>query len=217
MRPVPLAALTVSLFLLAAAPAAAADSVSPGEAAAQLEARADALASDGPTGALHRVRLLRRAGQLWLIAGAPGAAIRTQSAALALAPDDAGLLIDRSIAQGFQGDHWAALDDLYRALDIAPGNVEAVIFRAATYRALASPDLARDDLDRALALAPDHPDALYDRGELRVAAGDPAGGAGDWRRLIEIAPESAAAASARRAMTRLGLRVDPEVAVKSGE
>ena len=112
MRPVPLAALTASLFLLAATPAAAADSVSPGEAAAQLEARADALASGGSSAALHRMRLLRRAGQLWLIAGEPGAAIRTQSAALTLAPDDAGLLIDRSIAQGIRGDHWAALDDL---------------------------------------------------------------------------------------------------------
>jgi tetratricopeptide (TPR) repeat protein len=217
MRPVSLAALTASLFLLAAAPVPAAEPASPAEAAAQLEARADALAPEGPGEAVRRMRLLRRAGQLWLVAGEPVPAIRAQSAALALAPDDAGLWIDRSIAHGLRGDHWAALDDLYHALDLEPGNVEAAIFRAATYRVLASPDLARDDLDRALTLDPDHPDALYDRGELRMALGDRAGGAGDWRRLIEVAPESAAALSARRAMARLGLKSDPEVAAKTGE
>jgi hypothetical protein len=50
-----------------------------------------------------------------------------------------------------------------------------------------------------------------------MALGDRAGGAGDWRRLIEVAPESAAALSARRAMARLGLKSDPEVAAKTGE
>ncbi|MBT5414222.1 MAG: hypothetical protein HOH66_15155 [Rhodospirillaceae bacterium] len=230
MRPVHPAALAALLFLLAGAPitsVARAQSVESGAVeagaveagtAARLEAQASQIASDsGAEATERRARMLRRAGQLWLVAGEPRAAIRAQSAALTLAPENAGLLIDRSIAHGFAGDHWAALDDLYHALDLDPGNVEATIFRAATYRALASPDLAHDDLDRALALNPDHPDALFERGDLRAALGDRTGATADWRRLVEVAPDSAAASSARRVMASSGWRADPEMAEKRGD
>jgi len=154
--------------------------------------------------------LLAQAANAWLIAGKAEAALTALDKALALRPDDAATLIDRSIARTSLGRDWDALDDLNRALELDPDRVEALVFRAAAWRRVAAWELAVQDIDRALELRPANPDALLERGLIRRGRGDKAGARADWLKLLEIAVDGPLTEAARRNLEALDLKVGAE-------
>jgi tetratricopeptide (TPR) repeat protein len=170
------------------------------EAAASL----DALAQDlDPAEVDLRVGVLGQAGQAWLLAADAERALAAQSAALALAPENVEMLVDRGISLITLTRYWEALDDFNAALDLAPGRPDILIFRASAYRYLDSLDLARDDVDRALNLDPDNPDGLLERGILHRIAGEPEAARADWQRVLNLAQGTPAADMARGNLARL--------------
>ncbi len=174
------------------------------QAAENMEALA---AGDHKLSAALRGDLYGQAGNAWTIAGKPGRALRAQSAALKLKPDDADLLIDRGITLAGTARYWDALDDLNRALEIAPGHVEALVFRAAAWRRLDSLELAGEDIDRALRRAPENRNALLERGLIFAARGDPAAARADWLRVLERNSAGPLADAARAGLERIDLKV----------
>lgn len=141
--------------------------------------------------AAARASLYGQADQAWLMAGEPRRAFGAATLALSLTPDDAGLLVDRSIAAASLERYDDAVDDLTRALDIEPGRVDALVFRGAAWRHLDQAGLAQDDIDRAFALDPENADALLERGILRQRQGDREGARQDWEHAIALAPNNA--------------------------
>jgi len=174
-------------------------------AARQLEALSDAVA-EGEGRARLRAELLGQAGNAWLIAGRPGAAEAALGRALALAPGNAALLVDRGVALVSQGKFWPALDDLNRALESEPDRLDALVFRAAAWRGAGSLELAEQDADRAIALDPDNFDALLERGAIRKAMGNEAGARADWLRVTERAAEGPLREAARRNLEEMDVK-----------
>ncbi len=176
-----------------------------GEAATRFErlANADAIADSA-----LRASLLGQAGNAWLMAERAERAHAALSAAIALAPEDPELYIDRALALAAAENFWPALDDLDRALDLRPDDPNALVFRASTYRYLDSLELAAEDVNRALAIAPEHADALLERGILRRLAGDDAGARADWVAVLAIDPDGATAEAARRNLERMDVRTE---------
>lgn len=173
------------------------------QAAENMEALAR---GDHKLSAALRGDLYGQAGNAWNIAGKPQRALRAQSAALKLKPDDADLLIDRGITLASTTRYWEALDDLNRALEIAPGRVEALVFRATAWRRLGSLDLAAEDIGRALRRAPEDGNALLERGLVFEAKGDLAAARADWLRVLELAPDGPLAEAARGNLERIDLK-----------
>ena len=151
----------------------------------------DKLAGSSKAPAAARASVYGQAGQAWLMAGAPDRALGSTTMALTMTPDDADLLIDRSIAAGTLERYQDAVDDLTHALDLDPRRADALVFRAAAWRHLNHLDLAQDDVDRAFALDPDDADALLERGILRQRRGDRAGARADWDRAMQLSPDTA--------------------------
>ena len=150
-----------------------------------------AAASHAPPAA--RAAVFGQAAQAWLMAGSAAQAFTAGTSALALAPQDADLLVDHAVAAGALERYEDALDDLTRALDVDPTRTEALVLRAAAWRHLELLDLAQDDIDRAIAIDPDDAEALLERGILRQRHNDWLGARDDWKRAIELAPDSATA------------------------
>ena len=173
------------------------------QAARNMEALAMGL--KGGSAAL-RGDLMGQAGNAWMIAGKPGLAFAAQSRALALKPDDVGLLIDRGITLASTGNYWEALDDLNRAIELDPARAEALVFRAAAYRNLDSLELAANDNARALELRPDNLDALLERGEIRRNRKDTEGARADWMRVLDLAAEGPVADAARRYLENMDVK-----------
>jgi Flp pilus assembly protein TadD len=173
-----------------------------GEAESGAEAL-DKLASESKAPAAARAAVFGQAGQAWLMAGDPNRALASATQALTLTPDDADLLIDRSIAAANLEHYEDAVEDLSHALDLDPHRPEALVFRSAAWRRLEQVDLARDDIDRALALDPDNPDALLERGILRQRRGDRAGAREDWERTVALDPDGATADLAQQNLALL--------------
>ena len=153
-----------------------------------------------------RAGLLAQAANAWLIAGKAEAASAALDKAVALRPDDAAILVDRSIARTSLGRDWDALDDLNRALEIDPDRVEALVFRAAAWRRVSAWELAAEDIDRALALRPANPDALLERGLIRRGRGDRAGARADWLKLLEITVDGPLTEAARGNLQALDVK-----------
>ena len=151
----------------------------------------DKLAGRSHAPAAARASIYGQAGQAWLMAGAADRAYGSATLALSLTPDDADLLIDRSIAAATLERYHDAVDDLTRALDLDPRRPDALVFRAAAWRHLDQLGLAQDDIDRAFAEDADNPDALLERGILRQRRGDQAGARQDWERASALAPDTA--------------------------
>jgi tetratricopeptide (TPR) repeat protein len=156
-------------------------------------ARLEALAARSAGTAADRAGLYAEAVQGWMLAGDAARAYAAATLGLSLAPEDAGLLLDRALAAGSLGRYGEALADLDRVLAADPRRTEAWAFRAAALRRMDRAAEALAAADRALALDPDHPEALLERGILRQAAGDAEGARTDWLRLLRAAPDSAAA------------------------
>jgi regulator of sirC expression with transglutaminase-like and TPR domain len=178
------------------------------EAGRELENVAEAMRREaGPqpdqneTMALANV--LAQAGNAWLLAGQAKRARRALNQALALAPEDPDMLVDRAVVSAALGDFGTALADLDLALANESDHVDAHAYRASALRRLERPEDALAAAQRALDILPGHPGARLERGVLRHQAGDAAGAREDWQFLIDQAAgtkEAEAAAKYLKAM-----------------
>jgi regulator of sirC expression with transglutaminase-like and TPR domain len=135
----------------------------PEEGAARLEQ----LANDKDGGDLaQRAFYLTLAGNAWMIANAPDAAVLTLTNALKLKPADAGLLRDRARAQMILQKPVEAAADIEAALKLAPGDPDALTLRALLRKSRKQYDAALGDLDRALERAPQDTKMLTLRGDI---------------------------------------------------
>ncbi|MGQ0741417.1 MAG: tetratricopeptide repeat protein [Alphaproteobacteria bacterium] len=163
------------------------------EAAAVL----DNLAHNEPGTARERAVLFGQAGNTWLLAGEARDAENAFTAALALAPADADLLIDRARARALRKAWADAEADLTRAHAFDASNPQILVLRASARSAQGRKAEARADIDAALALNPIFGEALLERGVMKYAAGDREGARADWERVLTAAPGSPAAADAK--------------------
>jgi tetratricopeptide (TPR) repeat protein len=171
-------------------------------AAQRLDKLAEAMLTVAPDSL--RAEVLDQAGQAWLLGGDAARAYNDTGAALALAPGDPDILIDRAEAAGEAGWFDKALGDLDIVLKADPRRVDALIYRATAYRALDKLDPALADADAAVHLAPNSAQAVLERGNIRGLKGDADGARQDWRMAMELAPGSAAALAAKANLARLG-------------
>jgi tetratricopeptide (TPR) repeat protein len=165
----------------------------PAEAAARLEMLA-AL----PVAPAQRAAFLAQAGNAWLMAGQSSNADSALSSALALAPNDVEVLIDRAGARAMRKDWAGAEADLTHANALNKTNPAILVLRASARAAQGHRVEARADIDAALALNPVFGDALVERGAMKFAAGDKNGARADWQQATTAAPGSAAAATAKK-------------------
>jgi tetratricopeptide (TPR) repeat protein len=170
------------------------------EAAIRFDALAYEMAKDPPN---LRAHLLDQAGEAWLSAGDPARAYVDLGGALALLPDDPGILVDRAQAEALRGNFEGAVRALDRVLASDPTRIDALVYRASAYRALGRLGPARADADKALSLAPDSLPALLERGNLRLLQGDLGGARADWLEIERRDPKSAAALAAAANLARL--------------
>jgi tetratricopeptide (TPR) repeat protein len=164
------------------------------EAATRLEALAQAMTT-APAGL--RAEVLDQAGQAWGLAGDPVRAYAAAGAAVALAPSDPDLLIDRAQAAASAGYFDKALADLDQVLKADPTRADALVYRASANRALDRLDPALADIEKALVRLPDSAPALLERGNIRRLKGDDDGARRDWERVGQLAPGSQADLAAR--------------------
>lgn len=170
-------------------------------AAQRLDKLAEAMLTVAPNSL--RAEVLDQAGQAWLLGGDPQRAYNDTGAALALAPNDPDILIDRAEAAGEAGWFEKAVADLDIVLKADPRRVDALIYRATAYRALNQLDPALADADAAVHLAPNSAPAVLERGNVRGLKGDVDGARQDWHTAMTLAPGSAAALAARANLSRL--------------
>lgn len=159
-------------------------------------ARFEALAAQAGRPDL-RAALLDQAAGAWLLKGSADKALALLDAAVAIAPADAGLRIDKAAALADLGRYKDAVGELDRAVALEPSSADAYAFRASALRRLDRMDAAAADLERALSLEPHHPEALLERGILRQQRGNRSGARADWETVIAAAPKSPAAEAAR--------------------
>ena len=136
------------------------------EAAAKLEALANA--SDAIS-LEDRGLYMAQAGNTWLSAGYPDAAIVALTAALKLQPESASLYKDRAAAY-LTLERWIeAVDDLNAALAQNPADPDALTLRARAHLATENLDAAMADMQDALVHDPENIDILVLRGDIREA------------------------------------------------
>lgn len=153
-----------------------------------------------------RAALLDQAAGARLLQGSPEKALALMDAAIAIAPTDAGLRIDKATALADLGRYGEAVGELDRAVALAPSSADAYALRASALRRIDKTDAAAADLERALALAPHHPEALLERGILRAFRGDRSGARADWETLVAAAPKTDAADAARANLDAMAQR-----------
>lgn len=136
------------------------------EGAARLEALAtapDAIEIE------DRRQYLAQAGNTWLAANYPEAAIVALTDALKLKNDDPAIYKDRAAAY-LAVQRWVeGVDDLTTALDLNPADAEALSLRARAYLATEDLNSAKSDMEQALVYDPENLDILVLRGEIREA------------------------------------------------
>lgn len=138
----------------------------PGEGAARLEA----LAAAPDAGAMAaRVIYLAQAGNAWLLAHNPEAALNAFSSAVRFSPFDGALRKDRARAYIALGRWDEAGADLDRAIEAAPRDVEALRLRALALLERGRLEEAFADIETARAAAPADLDVLVLRGRIREA------------------------------------------------
>lgn len=155
--------------------------------------RLERLGASSRAGGLARAAVFGQASQAWMMAGDPNRAFAAVTIALTLAPQDAELLVDRSVVLAAMRRYSESIEDLDSALALEPDRAEAWVLRAAALRHLDRVDQAFVAVERALVLAPDNAEALLERGILRQLRGDVTGARNDWQRAIQLAPDSMAA------------------------
>ena len=136
------------------------------EGAARLEALAtapDAISAE------DRTTYLVQAGNAWLSANYPDAAIVALTDALKLERDDAEIYKDRAAAY-LATERWIeGVDDLNIALEKAPADAEALSLRARAHLASDNLRAAKADMEAALNYDPENIDLLVLRGDVREA------------------------------------------------
>lgn len=136
------------------------------EGAARLEALANA---PDPISLDNRTLYMAQAGNAWLSANYPEAAVTAFSAALNMQPKNPELYVDRAAAWLAQESWMEGIDDLNEAISLSPNYTEAFYLRASAF--LESDDLsnAQADLDVLLQRDPENLDYLVLRGDIREA------------------------------------------------
>lgn len=135
----------------------------PAEGAARLEQ----LANDKDGGDLkQRALYLAIAGNAWLLASSPDAAIVTLTNALKLKPDDSGLYRDRARAQMMLQKPDEAGKDLDTSLKYAPSDPDTLLLRALLRKSQKAYDAALTDVEAAIQASPQDTRLLTLRGDL---------------------------------------------------
>ena len=136
------------------------------EGAARLEALAtapDAIAVE------DRTLYLVQAGNAWLSANYPDAAIVALTDALKLEKEDPNVYKDRAAAY-LAVERWIeGVDDLNKALELSPSDAEALSLRARAHLATENLRAAKADMEEALIYDPENLQILVLRGEIREA------------------------------------------------
>ncbi len=177
----------------------------PEDGALELERAASVLPA---TEATLAAELFGQAAQAWIKVDNFDRALLDQNQALALDPDNSGLLVDRALVLGLAEKYFEALDDLNRAHDLTPDDAGILAYRASAYRRLGEPGLAGDNIAQALEIAPDMPLALLERGHLRRLAGDIDGARRDWLAVALGAPESDLAIEAQANLEQMDVKAE---------
>ncbi len=133
-------------------------------------ARLEQLANDKDAGGLdERGVYLAQAGNAWLLAGAPEAAVVTLTNAMKLRPRDGALRKDRARAYVMQKKWDEAGKDLDAAIELSPGDAEALRLRAQALMETGKLEDAWTDVSAAMKAAPRDVEVLVLRGQVREA------------------------------------------------
>ncbi len=136
------------------------------EGAARLEALANA---PDPISIENRALYMAQAGNAWLTANYPEAAITALSEALELERRDSDLFKDRAAAY-LALERWPeGVDDLNAALELTPTDPEALTMRARAHLYTENLAAAEADMYEALGQQPENLDILVLRGDIREA------------------------------------------------
>jgi tetratricopeptide (TPR) repeat protein len=131
--------------------------------------RLTALAEAPDLSPFQQVAALSRAANAWLLIGRAEAAASALDRAIALAPREPDLLIDRARARALARDWPKVEGDLDQALALRPRDGLALTLRAQARVYRLKLDLAEADVAAALALDPVNETALLVRGHIREA------------------------------------------------
>ncbi len=146
-----------------------------------------------------------QAANAWILARRPAEALAAIGRALALAPQEADLHVDRGRILADLGRMPEARDALARAVELQPDRAETHAFLAAALRRLRQPEEALTAATTALALEPDNPIALLERGLSRLALADRPGARDDFVEILRRHDGTPAAEIARRRLEALAL------------
>ncbi|CAI8339681.1 MAG: Uncharacterised protein [Hyphomonas sp. TMED17] len=133
------------------------------EGATRLEALANA---PDPIALNQRIHYMTQAGNAWLSANYPEAAITAFSTALRLQSSDPFIYVDRAAAYFTIGNWALGLNDLDAALSLAPDLTDARALRARAYLKTEALESAKADIDQLLIVAPENIEFLLLRGEI---------------------------------------------------
>ena len=174
-----------------------------GEAARVL----DALSRNREFASSEQADLADQAGNAWLLAGKPGEAVQSFSAALAAAPNNTAMLVDRARARAIAKDWGGADADLGAALLQDQNRADLLVLRSRARWALGRKADAATDIVRAFDLYSDYPPALVERGKMKYSAGDISGARKDWKKAAS--GQGPAAQDAKGFLSQL----DPETKI----
>lgn len=138
----------------------------PEEGAARLQSLANA--TDGGT-MEQRAAYLSQAGNAWIQAEDPDAALVAFDGAIKIAPDAPELLMDRATAHLLLEHYDEAIEDLDAALRYTPGLGEAHQLRGQAWLEKGDPDKAMLDVKAAMEADPENVATLVLRGRVREA------------------------------------------------
>jgi Tfp pilus assembly protein PilF len=128
----------------------------------------ESLAIDAPNDS-DKAAMLARAGNAWILAANATRAKQALDRAIAMAPGDADLLIDRARARALNADWRGAEGDLSTALDIRPKDPLALRLRAEARMRQDAFELAEKDAAEAVSLEPRNVETLLALGRAREA------------------------------------------------
>lgn len=174
------------------------------QAATRFQAVAESMA-EAPED--QRAAMLAQAGAAWFQAEQLEKAFAIQSAALALAPNDPELLLDRAMTLGAAKNCWEAIDDLNKVIEADPNRTDALILRASAYRFVDALPLAQQNAEAAYRLAPDRPEVLLEYGILQRLRGNRDGARQSWLKLLQLHEGTPAADAAQRNLELLDVKL----------
>jgi len=132
--------------------------------------RLEQLANDKDAGSLEqRATYLAQAGNAWMLAKMPDAAILTLTNAMKLRPTDGELHKDRARAYVMLGKWQEAGKDLDAAIEYSAGDAEALRLRAYSLYKMDRLEDAWDDVEKAIKQSPGDTQTALLRGDIREA------------------------------------------------